>query len=281
MMLDNPSAAGDQYAVIYRAVHTVALERLRAWAAGRRLAILELGAAPYVFSGALLNALDCELACVSAPPGIWPGEMPPPYQTHVKVRSAGKERDIPLTLLNVERDPLPYGDGSFDVVLCMDVIPYLGYHPTLMFYEARRVLRPGGLLLLTLPNGLSLRRLFWLLAGIVDADRFAARGIYARRQRSTAPQEIEALVGGCGFRIERIEFLNLAPLPPAGLARVAAVWARALTHFGLPALYTRRDYILLTASASDPPHACYPAGIYHQARLYPPIPTPPRQQNTL
>lgn len=60
---------------------------------------------------------------------------------------------------------LPFDDGSFDVVLCVEGIEHvMDRHRTLA--EFRRVLRPGGRLLLTTPNLLSLRaRLGHLLAG--------------------------------------------------------------------------------------------------------------------
>lgn len=261
-----------RYATLYQAIHDRALALLKSWGDARgHFKVLEIGAEPYVFTSRLFETFDWEIHCVSAPPYIWPGEMPAPQRTCASIPARNQTRQAPVTLLNVERDSLPYPDGYFDAVLCMDVVQYLGYHPTRMFYEARRVLRSGGLLLLTVPNGLSLRRLLWLLGGIVDADPFASRGVYARRQRSIAPQEIEALISGCGFQIERFEFLNLAPLPGATLPRMLAIAARLLTSITLPPLYRRRDYIVLMATASRPLGAVYPAGIYHQARLYPPL----------
>jgi len=53
--------------------------------------------------------------------------------------------------------PLPFEDGSFDVVTCIEVIehihPYLAYR---MLAEARRVLKPSGRLYVTTPNYRSL-----------------------------------------------------------------------------------------------------------------------------
>ncbi len=60
---------------------------------------------------------------------------------------------------------LPFPDGSFDVVLCVEGIEHVvDRHKTLR--ELRRVLRPGGRLLITTPNLLSIRaRLAYALAG--------------------------------------------------------------------------------------------------------------------
>ncbi len=60
---------------------------------------------------------------------------------------------------------LPFPDASFDIVLCVEGIEHvMDRHKTLA--EFRRVLRPGGRLLLTTPNLLSLRaRLAYALTG--------------------------------------------------------------------------------------------------------------------
>jgi len=266
-------AAQQHYAEAHRAIFTATLQQLVAWVPlDRPLRILELGAAPYSFTSLLLRSLRCEVTCVSAPPQVWPGEMVGVTNTHVELRPGALPQHVPVALLNLERELLPFADESFDVVLCMDVLQNLAYHPTLLFCEAQRVLTRPGRLLLTVPNGLSLWRLLWLLCGIVDLDPFAARGMYERRQRSSTPQEVRKLVAGCGFQIERFDLLNLAPLPRAGWPRRLSWVARRLTSLPVAALRQRRDYLLLTATPIGQPQAAYPAELYHYVRLYPRIP---------
>lgn len=62
------------------------------------------------------------------------------------------------TFLQGDAAHLAFGDKAFDVVTAFDVIEHLPRHLTSkMLDEARRVLRPGGWLLLTTPNARSLR----------------------------------------------------------------------------------------------------------------------------
>lgn len=265
-------AEQQRYAEDHDAIYAAALRQIDAWRPNDRpLRVLELGGAPYYFT-ALLLLRGCEVTCVGVPGQVWPGEMTGVEQTSVTLGLGRRSWQIPVCLMNVEREPLPFPDGSFDVVLCMDILQHLGYHPTLMFCEAHRVLKASGKLLIGVPNGLSLRRLLWLLAGIVDTDRFAARGMYHRRQRSSAPDEVRALAAGCGFRIEQSRLLNLQALPPAGWPRRLAALARWLTTAPIEALRRRRDYLLLVATPAGRRRAAYPPGLYHYVRLYPRIP---------
>jgi SAM-dependent methyltransferase len=55
---------------------------------------------------------------------------------------------------NLEREPLPFPDGAFDWVVFSEVIEHLLYSPLPVLREFRRVLRPGGRLLITTPNEL-------------------------------------------------------------------------------------------------------------------------------
>jgi SAM-dependent methyltransferase len=60
---------------------------------------------------------------------------------------------------------LPFAGSSFDVVLCLEVLEHL-FQPFLAAREILRVLRPGGVLLVTVPNVTHWQhRLFFFLAG--------------------------------------------------------------------------------------------------------------------
>lgn len=48
--------------------------------------------------------------------------------------------------------PLPFEDGSFDLLLFSEVLEHLRLSPSLVFAELKRILAPGGMLLVTTPN---------------------------------------------------------------------------------------------------------------------------------
>ena len=64
---------------------------------------------------------------------------------------------------DIERPPLPIADDSFSAVIFNEVFEHLRIDLVQTFSEIRRVLKPGGHLLLSTPNGRSLSNLYNLL----------------------------------------------------------------------------------------------------------------------
>jgi SAM-dependent methyltransferase len=65
-------------------------------------------------------------------------------------RAAARYRSLAFRLIEIE-GPLPFEDGSFDLVWCSEVIEHIA-DTARWLSEVRRVLAPGGRLLLTTPN---------------------------------------------------------------------------------------------------------------------------------
>ena len=67
-------------------------------------------------------------------------------------------------------EPLPFGDASFDVVVAGELLEHLR-DPEALVREARRVLKPGGRFVGSVPNGFRLRnRLVFLLGRPPETD---------------------------------------------------------------------------------------------------------------
>ncbi|MFN2507440.1 MAG: class I SAM-dependent methyltransferase [Chthoniobacterales bacterium] len=76
--------------------------------------------------------------------------------------------DLWVDVVDLNTGPLPYPDASFDLVTCTEVIEHLEHYEGVM-REISRVLRPGGVLVVSTPNVLNLRsRLRYLFFGFFN-----------------------------------------------------------------------------------------------------------------
>jgi 2-polyprenyl-3-methyl-5-hydroxy-6-metoxy-1,4-benzoquinol methylase len=65
-------------------------------------------------------------------------------------------KDVETRQINLNLERLPYAESSFDVVTCSEVIEHLENYREL-FRQVYRILKPGGLLVVTTPNVLNLK----------------------------------------------------------------------------------------------------------------------------
>lgn len=168
--------------------------------------LLELGSAPYLTSQCL------DLA--------WPGRVrhgnyfgtaaSSGSQTLYEVGGTGT-KTYPYEHFNIEVDEFPYPDASFDVVLFSELIEHLAINPVWTLAEIHRVLRPGGHVIVTTPNALSIERLDELLyGGSAEVDRYAPTfGYGARHNREYEPVELRELLESTGFDIEVMSVRDL------------------------------------------------------------------------
>ncbi|MEW6184244.1 MAG: class I SAM-dependent methyltransferase [Thermodesulfobacteriota bacterium] len=76
-----------------------------------------------------------------------------------------EKQGIPLHMADVETEPFPFPDASFDVVLASEIIEHLHFNPYRLLKESYRVLKPGGRILVTTPNLNRWENIFSLLRG--------------------------------------------------------------------------------------------------------------------
>ncbi len=67
------------------------------------------------------------------------------------------ELGVQVCQMHLERDPLPFSAATFQAVVFSEVIEHLVYSPLPLLRDFRRVLVPGGSLLITTPNDLYLK----------------------------------------------------------------------------------------------------------------------------
>lgn len=108
-------------------------------------------------------------------------------------------------VVNGPLEQLPWGDGTFDLITCLDVLEHLpDEHAALI--ELARVAKPDGWLVVTVPAYEAL----W--SHHDEANHHYRR--YVRRS-------LRAAVDGTGWRIERMTSFNTVLLAPAAAVRVA------------------------------------------------------------
>lgn len=138
------------------------------------------------------------------------------------VRYDGLPDAVEFTYADLDRPPLPLADGCADVVAAVETIEHLE-NPRAFFRELTRIARPGGWVVVTTPNQLSLLS----LATLVVKRRFSAFQDAAYPAHRTALLEVDLrrIAAECGMREIGVRFTGLGRLPlsgahyPAGLAR--------------------------------------------------------------
>ena len=116
-----------------------------------------------------------------------------------------------VRLCRGDAEALPFPDASFDHVICLGVFEYLSTYEKCLD-EIHRILRPGGLAVISLPTRISLDRLSYNLihATVVPLWR-AVKRLRGKRTPNHAalrhwnrcnPSELDALVRQHGFRRE-------------------------------------------------------------------------------
>ena len=182
-----------------------------------------------------------------------------------------RAHDPAMRLARADALACPFKDASFDVVFSSYVAEHFEDGPAALLREIRRLLTPGGLLLLIVPYDNLFRRLFTdrALQLYYVICRLRGRPVTFTEYRFSAG-EITRHVEAAGFRIERSEpddfrlpwgkglSLDLGPLVLSGPARTGT-WE--LNRFGrllaraLHALspWTSAAGILLVARAGEPP----------------------------
>jgi 2-polyprenyl-3-methyl-5-hydroxy-6-metoxy-1,4-benzoquinol methylase len=124
--------------------------------------------------------------------------------------------DLPAAdILWIEGDlnePLPAAEASFDAVISTEVIEHLE-NPRAVFREFRRLLKPGGVLLVTTPNQESLRSLLSLLFRGHHVDFLD--GSYPAHITALVRTDFVRLCAENGFQPPEFHYSNAGAMPRA------------------------------------------------------------------
>lgn len=131
----------------------------------------------------------------------------------VIVRNAkyGEQHTLHYRQFNVEVQAFPYPEAHFDGILFCEILEHLTRDPVAALLECRRVLRRGGWLLVTTPNFARHENLAKLWKGQNPSDQYSGYGPYGRHNREYTLSELEQLLEGIGFHIQRLEARAIHP----------------------------------------------------------------------
>lgn len=223
---------------------------------------LELGSNPY-FTSTLLRfftRLELSLANYFGP------HIPGNSSQNLKVRNPHTGRiehsNVEFAHFNIEDAAFPFPAESFDVVLFCEVIEHLQSDPVKVLLEIKRVLKPGGHLILTTPNVSRLENVARMIAGANIYDPYSGYGPYGRHNREYNKHELALLLQYCGFDIEFLFTADVHDNISAGLISLEDI---------VPLVKFRENdlgqYLFARSRNSDAARTKRPAFLY---RSYPP-----------
>jgi SAM-dependent methyltransferase len=132
----------------------------------------------------------------------------------------------------IEADPIPFPDGYFTGVYMGQLLEHFTYSPRKPFQEIRRVLKPGGLLVVDVPNAGEWHNFYRLIRGknilwdykrhYIDYEPSFYKGLpyFDRHNHEFTPNELRALAESCQFEAERVAYIRSRRFGKKGLRRL-------------------------------------------------------------
>jgi SAM-dependent methyltransferase len=171
------------------------------WNISRQARILEVGAYPFFVTCALMSDGFA----------VQTVDHPAPQVTDL-----ARRLEIDSAECDIERQPLPFPDDSFDEILFNEVFEHLRIDLLFTMDELRRVLRPGGRLWLSTPNVRSIRGIVNFLLRNEVWSRIGG-GVFAQwnhlrtqgwmgHLREYTSKEVADFLRASGFTVDRVVY---------------------------------------------------------------------------
>jgi len=204
--------------------------------------VLSVGIEPGYFEAYLAINHGCEMVGTELPKHQPVGYR---YEIVFEDSRARKTAKIPVTISEGGKNPLPFRDCEFDLVLFLEVIEHFLCRPEFAISEMHRVLKRGGFLLLSTPNAQHWHRIAYILAGKRYPDAEFGDDPTHRHHQVFSMRELVETLERAGFSIASSFYKDCYGLG-RGSKSLYSLVARGLT--ALPQY--RRENIFILAKRS-------------------------------
>jgi SAM-dependent methyltransferase len=127
---------------------------------------------------------------------------------------------------DLNRSPYPLEDASADVAVAVETIEHLE-NPRALMRELTRIVRPGGLVIVTTPNQLSfLSKLTLVVKNEFNAFQESA-GLYPAHITALVESDLDRIARECGLKEIRLRYTDRGRIPGTALS-----WPRGLGFKG-------------------------------------------------
>ncbi len=161
-------------------------------------------------------------------------------QHFTELQNCWQKNQMAVVKGDITRTPLPFPEGSADIIFCDATIEHLLNSPKALFQEAHRLLKPGGYFFVTTPNLANvLRRIRFVLGRSPHwdlKDFFDQQDNFRGHRREYTLSEVAAMFQWSGFNVVKQgttntffhpkRLLDLRKLP----AQLATLCAYAIPH---------------------------------------------------
>ncbi|HPH98068.1 MAG TPA: class I SAM-dependent methyltransferase [Anaerolineaceae bacterium] len=195
----------------------------------------------------------------------------PEFMAHSGLRARFEKAGIRCQGLNLRHTPLPYADGSFDIIICCEVIEHLNFNPLPMLQEFNRMGSLGSLFYLSHPNIASWKNRLKMARGrsihnpVNDFFIQLEPGyqmIVGLHWREYDGAEMREMLERMGYRVERQVYFSdvdlqvskrrwLSKLAKKLLLTFLPGWKENITHFAVKEKTVQRAFHFTDATRTD------------------------------